>query len=176
MVNQTMLSAFYLNMTIIRPIKQADLQAVADIYNGYITDSVATFEEQEINVAELKQRVTQVNQHQLPWLVAELDGDVVGYCYAAPWKPRSAYRFSVEVTVYLAEDAFGRGIGTALYNELFPLLASMEIHSAQAGISLPNNASVKLHEKMGMSKVAHFSQIGFKFGQWIDVGYWQRVF
>ena len=85
------------------------------------------------------------------------------------------YRFSVEVTVYVAPGHAGRGIGSTLYGELFPMLKTLGIRAVIGGIALPNEASVALHEKFGMRKVAHFGEVGFKFDRWIDVGYWQRT-
>ena len=117
-----------------------------------------------------------VRAQKLPWLVA-LDADqCLGYAYATRWKERFAYRFSVESTVYLAPAASGRGLGSALYRALFDELKALGVHAVVGGITLPNPASVALHEKMGMRKVAHFAEIGFKFGEWVDVGYWQICF
>jgi phosphinothricin acetyltransferase len=107
--------------------------------------------------------------------VAEEAGRVVGYAYATRWRARAAYRYSSEITVYLAHDVGGRGIGTLLYGRLFPLLEARGLHAIMGGIALPNEASVRLHERFGMRKVAHFHEVGFKFGRWIDVGFWQRV-
>ena len=111
----------------------------------------------------------------LPWLVREVDGRIGAYAYATPWRPRSAYRFSVEVTVYVADDARGQGHGRALYTELFAQLKALGRHAVLAGITLPNDASIALHEAMGMTKVAHLPEVGFKFGRWLDVGYWHRL-
>jgi phosphinothricin acetyltransferase len=116
-----------------------------------------------------------VQAAKLPWLVAEDDGRAVGYAYATQWKSRSAYRFAVEITVYLARDHDRRGIGSRLYEELFRLLEAHGIHAVIGGIALPNAASVALHEKFGMKKVAHFVDVGFKFDRWIDVAYWERI-
>ena len=107
--------------------------------------------------------------------MAESGGEIAGYTYATKWKERIGYRFSVETTVYLAPSAAGKGIGLALYNALFPLLAARGVHAAIGGIALPNDASVALHRKMGMTQVAHFEQTGFKFDRWIDVVYYQRI-
>jgi len=115
-----------------------------------------------------------VTASSLPWLVAEQAGGIVGYACATKWKARSAYRFSVETTVYLADGLAKQGLGSRLYDELFRLLKAQGIHAAIGGIALPNDASVALHEKFGMRKVAHFEQVGFKFGKWVDVGYWER--
>lgn len=112
----------------------------------------------------------------LPWLVADEDGEVKGYAYATQWKDRIGYRTSVETTVYLAKNATGRGLGTQLYEELFRLLEEKGLHSAIGGIALPNSGSVALHEKFGMKKVAEFEEVGTKFGGWVNVGYWQRIF
>ena len=98
---------------------------------------------------------------------------MVGYAYATKWKERSAYRFSAEVSVYLSNQVQGRGLGASLYETLFSKLKEGGINTVIGGITLPNPASVALHEKMGMKKVAHFENVGFKFNQWQDVGYWQ---
>ena len=158
----------------IRPADNADAPAIAAIYNPYITDSCITFEEVPVTPADITERMQQVQQQGLPYLVACRDGQVMGYCYATPWRVRSAYRFSVEVTVYLAGDAHGQGIGTALYQALLAQLTAAGYHLAIGGITLPNDKSVALHEKLGFSQVAHFSEVGFKQGAWRDVGYWQR--
>lgn len=158
----------------IRPASNADAPAIAAIYNPYITDSCITFEETPVTAADIAQRMLQVQQQGLPYLVACRDEQVIGYCYATPWRARSAYRFSVEVTVYLASEAHGQGIGTALYQALLKQLTDTGYHLAIGGITLPNDKSVALHEKLGFSKVAHFSEVGFKQGAWRDVGYWQR--
>ena len=97
-----------------------------------------------------------------------------GYAYAAPWRARAAYRHSVETSIYLAPGAGGRGLGARLYRALFAALPS-HVHAAIGGVSLPNPASVALHERLGFRKVAHFREVGRKFGRWIDVGYWQRL-
>ena len=160
------------------PLRDAvagDGEALAAIYNHYVTGTIVTFEEVAVSGAEMAARIAAVQGAGLPWLVAEEDGQVVGYAYASPWKPRYGYRFSVEVTVYLAPGREGRGWGTRLYRELFERLAGLGVHFVAGGIALPNPASVGLHEKLGMRKVAHFRENGTKFGRWIDVGYWQRT-
>ncbi len=124
---------------------------------------------------EMARRIEDVQSASLPWLVAEEGSQILGYAYATQWRARSAYRFSVEITVYLAPEYTGRGIGSKLYGQLFPILQARGIHAVMGGIALPNEASVALHEKFGLRKVAHFEQVGFKFNQWIDVGYWQRM-
>ncbi|MBW3671824.1 MAG: GNAT family N-acetyltransferase [Acidobacteria bacterium] len=107
--------------------------------------------------------------------VAERGGAVAGYAYATRWKPRRGYRFSAEVTVYVAPEHAGTGVGSALYTQLLPTLQEKGIHAVIGGIALPNAASARLHEKFGFRKVAHFEQTGYKFDQWIDVGYWELI-
>lgn len=159
----------------VRDATAGDPEAIAGIYNHYIRDTIVTFEEDPIDAAEMARRMDAVRSASLPWLVAELDGRIVGYAYAGPWKPRVGYRYTAEISVYLQPDAGGRGLGTALYTRLFEILAWRGIRCIIAGIALPNDASVALHEKFGMRKVAHFDRNGLKFGAWIDVGYWQRL-
>lgn len=157
-------------------VSPSDAEAIAEIYNHYVHHSIATFEEQPVSPEEMTARISKVESQNLPWLVLTTNDELKGFAYAAGWRERSAYRYSVELTIYLADDAAGKGWGTKLYQALFDELRQLNLHSALAGISLPNEASIKLHEKMGMTKVAHFSEVGFKFGQWIDTGYWQIIF
>ena len=157
----------------IRDAQEGDFKAVADIYNHYIRNTVVTFEEVEVTPADMAARVHNVAAEGFWWLVAEVEGEVLGYAYATKWQSRAAYRHSVEVSVYLHHGYAGKGLGTALYKELFQRLSAKGLHTVIGGVALPNPASERLHEKFGMSKVAHFREVGCKFGQWIDVGYWQ---
>lgn len=159
----------------IRPAAPSDAAAIAAIYNHYVTQTIATLEEEPVPAAEMTRRIAGIGAVALPWLVAEEGDRLVGYACATAWRSRSAYRFSAEVTVYLDPDHAGRGIGSLLYAELFPLLRARGIHAIMGGIALPNDASVALHEKHGLRKVAHFHEVGFKRDRWIDVGYWQRT-
>lgn len=159
----------------IRAAAPSDTAAIAEIYNHYVTQTVVTFEEVPVAAAEIARRIEEVQSASLPWLVAEAERHVVGYAYATPWKARTGYRFSAEITVYLAPGHGRRGLGSQLYDQLFPLLQARRIHAVMGGIALPNEASVALHEKFGLRKVAHFKEVGFKFDRWIDVGYWQRT-
>ena len=133
----------------IRPCIASDAARVCDIYNHYVRETVITFEEE--------------------------NGLVTGYAYASAWKTRSAYRFAVESTVYVAADHCGRGIGTRLYRALIAALREQNVHYVTGGIALPNPASVALHERLGFRKNGHFSEVGFKFGRWVDVGYWELI-
>ncbi len=157
----------------VRDAQADDAAAIAAIYNHYIEHTVVTFEESPVSGADIRDRIEETRALALPWLVAEEAGSVLGYAYASRWKGRCAYRFSVEVTVYLAPDTGGRGLGSLLYEHLLQRLRQAGMHSVLGGIALPNPASVALHEKFGMKKVAHLEEVGFKFDRWVDVGYWQ---
>ncbi len=157
----------------IRTAKPSDAPALSEIYNYYVLNTVATFEELAVSPTQMRQRLADNLDADLPWLVVEKDQQVVGFAYASKWKGRTAYRYSVEVTVYLSHSMTSKGFGSALYTKLFDSLRGKSIHAVLAGISLPNDASIALHEKFGMSKVAHFEEVGHKFDNWVDVAYWQ---
>lgn len=133
--------------------------------------AIATFEEHDVPEAEMAARIEALQ----PWLVAEQDEQVVGYAYASPWRARMGYRRTMEVTVYLAPDACGRGVGSALYADLLDRLRGEGVHAAMATIALPNEASVRLHERFGFTKVGHLREVGLKFGRWVDVGLWEAL-
>lgn len=156
----------------IRTATAADAGAIAAIYNHYVTSTTITFEEEAVTQADMASRIASVSA-QLPWYVYEHDGAVTGYAYATPWRVRSAYRFSVETTVYVAPGCARQGIGLQLYSALIDALRCRGIQVVLGGIAQPNPASVALHETLGFEKVAHFKRVGRKFEQWIDVGYWE---
>jgi L-amino acid N-acyltransferase YncA len=158
----------------IRACTNADAAAITEIYNRYVRETVVTFEETPVAVEEMARRIADVGAC-FPWLAWDDGGTVVGWAYATAWKARSAYRFSVETTVYVAGSHHGRGIGAALYDALIAELRARKFHSAVGGIALPNPASIALHEKLGFRKIAHFTEVGRKFGRWVDVGYWQLL-
>ena len=160
---------------LIRSATAADAAAVARIYNHYVRETTITFEEVEVPAAEIARRIADVQAAGLPWLVAERGGAVLGYAYAAKWHARSAYRFSVEVTVYVDVAQPRRGVGSRLYAELFPMLEAKGMHVLIAAIALPNEPSVRLHERLGFTRVGQFRDVGFKLARWVDVGYWQRT-
>ena len=160
----------------LRPATREDAGAIAGIYNRYILDSVATFETECVTAATIGERIAETRDLGLPWMVAAEGAAVVGYAYASRWKGRCAYRYSVESTIYLAPSAIGRGIGRKLYAATLHEVGALGMHVAIGGISLPNAASVGLHEALGFRKIGQFQEIGYKFGRWIDVGYWQLTF
>lgn len=154
----------------IRPVTPQDAAAICAIYNHYVATTTISFEEQPVSVEEMAGRI---GASRLPWLVLEQDGELLGYAYASAWRVRPAYRHAVESSVYLAQSATGRQLGVRLYRELIAALRAAGLHTVIGGIAQPNEASVRLHERLGFRKVAHFEQVGFKHGRWIDVAYWQ---
>ena len=157
----------------IRLATLTDAPAVADIYRPYVTDSLVSFELEPPDAAAMAGRMAKL-LGRLPWLLCEEAGAVVGYAYAARYRERAAYQWSVETTVYLRQDRHRRGIGRELYTELFRLLVQQGYYTAYAGIALPNAASVGLHESLGFEPVGIYRNAGFKFGAWHDVGWWQK--
>jgi L-amino acid N-acyltransferase YncA len=158
----------------VRTCRAGDAAAISDIYNYFVRETVITFEETPVTTDDVAQRITVIGAR-YPWLVVEQDGAVVGWAYAGEWKARSAYRFSVETSVYVGVGHHGRGIGTALYEALLTELRARKLHSAVGIVALPNPASIALHEKLGFKKIGHFAEVGWKFGRWVDVGYWQLI-
>jgi len=159
---------------VIRTVQATDAVGIACLYNHYIERTTVTFETRPVTEADMAARFLAVHGAALPWLVDEVDGTVLGYAYATTWKPRAAYRHTVESTVYVHPDAGGRGVGSGLYQALLADLAQRPIHAVLSVVTLPNPASVALHEKLGFEKVGHLREVGRKFGDWLDVGIWQR--
>jgi L-amino acid N-acyltransferase YncA len=159
---------------IIRRVKDCDAKQIAGIYNYYIENTHHSFEIEPLSLNEMRQRIAGISEN-YPYLIAEVKNQVIAFAFASCFKPRSAYKQSAEVSVYVKNDMKQTGIGTKLYERLFAELKQMDVHAIIAGISLPNEGSVKLHEKFGMEKVAHFREVGFKLNRWIDVGYWELI-
>ncbi len=158
----------------IRPVEPEDAAQVADIYNYYIKNTHHTFETEPLEPDEMARRIAEVARD-FPFLVAEEDGELPGYAYASMFRLRQEFEFTAEVLIYVRNEAKQKGIGTALYSQLFDALAETDIHAIVAGISFPNDASIHFHEKLGFEKVAHFREVGYKLGRWIDVGYWELI-
>lgn len=160
----------------IRAVTECDAAQLCDIYNYYALHTTITFEVEAVSAGVMTLRIQESVKdglRGLSWLVWEEDERVLGFCYASNWKGRSAYRHSVESTVYVHPDYLRRGIGLRLYEALLAELRLRGIHAVIGGIALPNAASIGLHERLGFEKVAHFREVGRKFDRWIDVGYWQ---
>ncbi len=154
----------------IRNVRLDDAQAIATIYNYYIKNTTVTFEEILLNRSDIKEKIQNAR---LPWFVYEEDNVVLGFAYASEWNSRYGCRFSAECSVYLEPSICGEGVGTKLYQALLSDLEKNNYHAIMAAIALPNEASVALHEKFGFEKVAALKEVGYKFNQWIDVGFWQ---
>lgn len=159
----------------IRHVKLSDADDICNIYNNYVANSKVTFEEEVLSVDKIISRIKDITRN-YPWLVYAKDDKVLGYTYAVKWKERSAYRHTVETGIYIDSNYLGKGIGTKLKGELLEELRDRSIHCVISGIALPNPASITLCEKFGFEKVAHFKEVGLKFNEWIDVGYWQLIF
>lgn len=156
----------------IRPADpDSDAAAVSAIYAPAVEASIASFEEVPPDAGEMAMRMRTVLER-LPWLVAEAGSEGIGYAYAGPHHARAGYRWSVNISVYVAQGWQGRGIGRALYAELLAILRRQGIVNAYAGIALPNPASVRLHEAIGMRRIAVYERVGLKFGAWHDVAWY----
>ena len=149
-----------------------DAAAVRAIYAPFVETTAVTFESEVPAVAEMAERI-RATVPRFPWLVAERGGSVVGYAYASTWRSRAAYRWAVETTAYLRDDARGQGLGRALYRPLLACLRLQGLRLALAGITLPNAASVGLHEAFGFRAVSVYRACGHKLGAWHDVGMWE---
>jgi phosphinothricin acetyltransferase len=158
--------------SIIRFAESQDAAAIQAIYAPFCEQSSTSFELVAPSVAQIAERIGKVSV-QYPWLVCEVDGHVGGYVYASQFRERAAYRWCVDVTVYLAERFRRRGIGSALYTALFAMLREQNYFKAYAGVTLPNPGSVRIHESLGFTPLAVYRNVGYKFGRWHDVGWWE---
>ncbi|MFN2613727.1 MAG: N-acetyltransferase family protein [Actinomycetota bacterium] len=158
----------------VRPATHGDAEALADIYNHYIGATHVTFDVDPVDADDRRRWLGAHATGRHRALVAVEDVRVVGFASSGPWRPRAAYATSIETSVYCAPDAVGRGIGRALYEALFGALDGEEVHRAYAGIAMPNEASVALHERFGFKQVAYFSEQGRKLGRYWDVAWFEK--
>lgn len=159
---------------LLRIATPADAAAFAAIYAPYVTDTAITFETESPDAREFAQRIERIGR-QYPWLTA-VDGDrVLGYAYACEHRTRRAYRWSVDVGIYLHASAHRHGIGRRLYQTLFALLIRQGYYNAYGGITVPNDASIGLHESLGFQCVGIYRRVGYKLGAWRDVGWWELL-
>jgi phosphinothricin acetyltransferase len=149
-----------------------DAAAVHVIYAPYVIDTPITFETEVPTLADITQRI-ETTLASYPWLVCVRDGDIVGYAYGGPYRTRAAYRWSVEVTVYVRNDARRTGVGRALYTTLLDLVRWQGFFNAFAMITIPNPGSIRLHESFGFTPAGVTRRVGFKLGHWHDVGTWE---
>jgi phosphinothricin acetyltransferase len=159
---------------IIRTVTPEDASQICDIYNYYIENTCITFEEEPVLVDEMQLRINDT-LHEYAWIVYEEEGKILGYAYFSKWKVRTAYRYCAESTVYLRYNCMGKGIGTILYTRIIDMARKKKLHSLLGGITIPNEPSIKLHEKLGFEKVAQLREVGFKHNKWLDVGYWELI-
>jgi L-amino acid N-acyltransferase YncA len=155
----------------IRFARTTDAPAVLAIYGPFCEESPISFETERPSVREIADRIRKTTER-FPWLVYEGESEVLGYAYASPHRERAAYRWSVDVAIYISEACRGQGIATALYLVLFQLLRIQGYFNAYAGITLPNPASLRLHQKLGFEQVGIYQQVGYKSGAWHDVSWW----
>lgn len=159
----------------IRPVTIDDAAAICEIYNYYVENTCVSFECELVSIEEMTQRISTITRA-YPWIVYEQQGKVIAYAYSNKFAVREAYKNTLEVTVYKVNNTDIKGIGIMLYQRLFDLIAEVtSAHCLMAVIALPNEASVRFHEKFGFEKASHFKEVGFKFDRWIDVGYWQKM-
>ncbi len=162
-------------MTIaVRPARPEDAEACRDIYAPFVTETWVSFEEEAPSVREMRRRIEGYGESH-GFVVAEANSKVAGYAYGSPHRLRHAYRFSCDVAIYIERGREGQGIGRAIYGALLPTLAECGMHAAFAGIALPNDASLALHEAVGFTRIGVYREVGWKFDDWRDVEWWQKI-
>lgn len=158
----------------IRTATVDDAAAVAEIYRPIVESTTISFEETAPGADEIARRIHETTRA-YPWLIAQSSAGVAGYAYGSRHRERAGYRYSVDVSVYVAQTARRCGVGTALYAALFVRLRELGLHRAFAGITLPNEASVTLHRRCGFEPVGIYKEVGRKFDRWLDVSWWQKA-
>ncbi|BBK31985.1 phosphinothricin acetyltransferase [Stella humosa] len=160
---------------IIRDAVAGDFPAIASLYAHHVHTGLASFEEVPPSADEMQRRYHHVRARGLPWRVAELHGRVVGYCYASPFNPRSAYRFTVQDSIYVAEDCIGRGVGARLLQPVIDGCTALGYRQMMAVVGdSGNEASLRLHARLGFRTIGQALRVGVKFGRWVDIVYLQR--
>ena len=159
----------------IRKAISDDAGAICEIYNYYIAHTVITFETTPVSEVEMRQRIAEVVNSGYSFYVGEVDGKIIGYCYTHRWNNRCAYNTTAEESIYIDREETGKGYGAQLFEHLLHHIDPSKIHVLIAGICIPNESSVRLHEKFGFQQVSHLNEIGRKFDQWLDVAHWQLI-
>ncbi|WP_022880257.1 GNAT family N-acetyltransferase [Microbacterium sp. B19] len=161
---------------VIRPATESDIPDIREIYNYYVRNSVVTFDEKPWSISKWREKFEKLKQIDLPFLVAEApSGQILGYALVQPWQSKSAYRYTVENSIYLGQAASGKGLGRALLEALIDACAEKGIREMVAAISDKGaEASIALHEKLGFTEVGRMGRVGFKFGRWLGVVYLQK--
>lgn len=156
----------------VRLVREADARAVLAIYSPVVRETAVSFELEPPSLAVFRTRIASVSEN-YPWLVAATDDTIAGYAYATSFRSRPAYRWSVETSVYVAAQFREQGVAGTLYRSLIATLRLLRYHNIYAAITLPNEASIKLHENLGFERIGIFKSAGYKFARWHDVGWWQ---
>jgi L-amino acid N-acyltransferase YncA len=157
----------------IRQATEEDLPAILDIYNDAILNTTSVYNYEAHTLAMRQDWFTHKQEHNLPVLVAEKDGEVIGFSTYGPFRVWAAYKYTVEVSVYIHPEHRGKGIAKLLYPPLFAIAKEQELHALVAGIDASNAASIRLHEHFGFTEVGHFKEVGYKFGRWLDLVFMQ---
>jgi phosphinothricin acetyltransferase len=156
----------------IRAVTLKDTEELIEIYNFYVINTVVNFDEMPVSIKSFEEKIKLITTN-YPFIVFEENNEILGYAYGSRFRPRPAYNYTVESTVYVKNGAHGKQIGSKLYTELLALLKQQKFKSVLGVLTIPNPASVKLHEKFGFKQVAHLKDVGFKFEAWLDVGIFQ---
>lgn len=156
----------------IRPVTINDAQELLDIYNYYVLNTTANFDIEALTLETFTNKLNQIIKD-YPYIIYEENNEILGYAYGSRFRPRRAYDYVAESTVYVKHTAHGKQIGTKLYLELIRLLKETNLHTVLGVLTIPNDASIRLHEKLGFEQVANLKEVGMKFGKWQNVGIWQ---
>ena len=159
----------------IRDVNIQDAKQIVDIYNYYVLNSIVTLDLVPFSTQDFEEKIKIISS-QFPFIVYEENNVLLGYAYANTFRTKPAYNKTVELTIYLKHDELGKQIGKKMYLELLDQLKKLNYHVVIGGLTLPNDASIQLHEKLGFKQVAHFKEVGYKFNKWHDVGFWQLIF
>jgi L-amino acid N-acyltransferase YncA len=161
-------------MNLLRLASPGDAEAILEIYAPYIENTSLTFETEVPSVTAFADRIKKY-LHSWPWLVCEREGKIIGYAYASQYRERTAYQWSVECSVYIKDEYHRAGIARSLYSALFGILKQQGFRNVYAVINLPNDKSVAFHESCGFNYFATYEQVGYKLGQWKNVGWWRLI-
>ena len=156
----------------ISSLHENDIKELLEIYNYYVVNTAVTFDVKPLSIDAFNDKVNRIKVD-YPFLVYLENNEILGFAYGSRFRPKPAYDFVVESTVYVRYNAHGKQIGTKLYAELLQLLKQKKLHTVLGVLTIPNDASIKLHEKFGFKQVANLEEVGFKFGRWHNVGIWQ---
>ncbi|MDR0507659.1 MAG: GNAT family N-acetyltransferase [Dysgonamonadaceae bacterium] len=153
----------------------SDAGCIVNIYNYYVENTTITFHEDKVSINEMEQKIENILNKNYPFIVLEEDGYIAGYALLNDWRPHHAYKITLETSIYLDPCFVGRGLGIALYKELINNAKDLGIHSLIGVLSIPNEASRKIHTKLGFQLAGIIREAGLKFGQLIDVEFWQLI-